>query len=69
MNPKVSKIYSHILMSSPVHILITLAVLAIALISMNGGRALAEKAESTSKLSDYLMSASGFNKPVSEFSI
>ncbi|MBK8204805.1 MAG: hypothetical protein IPK68_21680 [Bdellovibrionales bacterium] len=62
MNPKVSKIYSHMLMSSPVHILITLVVLAIALISMNGSRALAEKAKSTSKLSDYLLSASGFNQ-------
>ena len=64
MNPKVSKINIHfmIMMSSPIHILISLAVLAIALISMNGGRALAEKAESTSKLSDYLMSASGFNQ-------
>jgi hypothetical protein len=64
MNPKVSKINIHfmIMMSSPIHILISLAVLAIALISMNGSRALAEKAESTSKLSDYLLSASGFNQ-------
>jgi hypothetical protein len=64
MNPEVCKINIHfmIMMSSPIHILISLAVLAIALISMNGGRALAEKAESTSKLSDYFMSASGFNQ-------
>ncbi len=62
MNPKVSKINIHLLTSSLVHILFTLVVLATALPSTNSGRALAEKAESTSKLSDYLLSASGFNQ-------
>lgn len=60
MNPKESKNDVHRMVSSSIHILISFVVLAIASLSMSGGRALAEKAESSSNLSDYLMSASGF---------
>lgn len=61
MNPKVSKFKNHFMISSSIHISIKAVLLILVLISM-GGRTLAEKAESLARISDYLLSSSGFNQ-------
>jgi hypothetical protein len=61
MNPKVSKFEIYFMISSSVQVSIIATLLILVLTSM-GGRALAKKAESVSRLSDYLLSSGGFNQ-------
>ncbi|MBK7842558.1 MAG: hypothetical protein IPJ71_02510 [Bdellovibrionales bacterium] len=65
MNPKISKFKIYFMISSAVQVSIIAISLILILTSMDG-RALAKKAESASKLSDYLLSSSGFNQMSSE---
>jgi hypothetical protein len=64
MSSQVSKLKSHFMMSSRIHSVIAAVGLLILFVTFGstGSGALAASAQSASKLSDYLLSASGFNQ-------